>query len=138
MKHQIETFRGAVHPWEIDVMGHMNVRHYMAKYDDATMQLFGRLGLTVAYFRAENRALGAVRQVLSYRKELFAGDLIGIGTEILEIGVRKLHFLHRMTELNSGEEAASAEMVGVHFDRETHRSTPFPEFVLAAARDLTG
>lgn len=132
----VETFRGAVYPWEIDVMGHMNVRHYMAKYDDATLQLFGMLGLTIRYFRAENRAMGAVQQSLSYRKELFAGDLILIRSEIIELGVRKLHFRHRMIEQASGEEAASAEMIGVHFDRASHRSVPFPETVGAAAREI--
>ena len=137
MAQRVETYRGAVWPWEIDVMGHMNVRHYMAKYDDATLQLFGMLGLTIAYFRAENRAMGAVQQNLSYRKELFAGDLLVIRSEIVDLGARKLHFRHRMIELQSGDEAASAEMIGVHFDRETHRATPFPEAIVAAARELT-
>lgn len=136
MAGHVETFRGAVSPWEIDIMGHMNVRHYMAKYDDATLQLFGMLGLTIAYFRAENRAMGAVQQNLSYRKELFAGDLLVIRSEVLELGDRKLHFLHRMVELTSGEEAASADMIGVHFDRGTHRSIAFPEPIRAAARGL--
>lgn len=138
MTRYVETFRGAVHPWEIDVMGHMNVRHYMAKYDDATLQLFGMLGLTIAYFRAANRAMGAVQQNLSYRRELFAGNLVVVRSEILELGARKLRFLHRMVELTSGEEVASADMIGVHFDRETHRSTPFAESVHEAARGLMG
>ena len=47
----IETFRGGVFPWEIDIMGHMNVRFYTAKFDEATVQMFGMLGLTIAYFK---------------------------------------------------------------------------------------
>jgi len=28
-----------VHPWLCDVMGHMNVRHYIGMFDDASYQL---------------------------------------------------------------------------------------------------
>ena len=31
--------KGIVHPWFCDVMGHMNVRHYMSMFDDASYQL---------------------------------------------------------------------------------------------------
>tara|TARA_Y100000766_G_C18885569_1_gene595674 strand:- start:393 stop:545 length:153 start_codon:yes stop_codon:yes gene_type:complete len=50
MAKVLETFRGGVFPWEIDIMGHMNVRYYTSKHDEATLQFFGALGLTVAYF----------------------------------------------------------------------------------------
>ena len=136
MPRQVETFRGAVYPWEIDVMGHMNVRHYMAKYDDATLQLFGMLGLTVAYFRNESRGMGAVQQNLSYRRELFPGDLIAIRSEIVEFGRRKLRFFHRLFDTITAEEVAMADMIGVHFDRETHRAVPFPDAVRRSAATL--
>ena len=84
MTKSIETFRGGVFPWEIDIMGHMNVRHYTAKYDDATLQLFGALGLTVAYFKEQDRGMAAVQQNTTYGRELLAGDLIEIKSEILE------------------------------------------------------
>ena len=32
-------YKGIVHPWLCDVMGHMNVRHYMGMFDDASLQL---------------------------------------------------------------------------------------------------
>ena len=31
--------KSIVHPWLCDVMGHMNVRHYMSMFDDASYQL---------------------------------------------------------------------------------------------------
>ena len=31
--------KGVVHPWFCDVMGHMNVRHYVGMFDDACFQL---------------------------------------------------------------------------------------------------
>ncbi|MGB0555208.1 MAG: acyl-CoA thioesterase [Alphaproteobacteria bacterium] len=109
MTKSIETFRGGVFPWEIDIMGHMNVRHYTAKYDDATLQLFGALGLTIAYFKEQDRGMAAVQQNMTYGRELLAGDLIEIKSEILEAGERKIKFLHRMYECLGGDEASTCE-----------------------------
>ena len=76
------TFRGGVFPWEIDIMGHMNVRFYTAKFDEATVQMFGMLGLTIAYFKEQDRAMAAVHQTTTYRRELLAGELVVVKTEI--------------------------------------------------------
>ncbi len=129
MTKSFETFRGSVFPWEIDIMGHMNVRYYTAKYDDATLQLFGALGLTVAYFKEQDRGMAAVQQNTTYGRELLAGDLIAIKSEILEAGERKIKFLHRMYECLSGDEASTCEITGVHIDRTLRRSTPFPTHI---------
>ena len=132
----IETYRGAVYPWEHDIMEHMNVRFYVAKFDEGTWHLFGKLGMTAGYFRDNQRTMGAVQQNLTYRRELFAGDLIVVRTEVLEITERKLHFIHRMHDVADDEVVASGDMIGVHIDRKTHKATPFPEDILAAGREL--
>ena len=46
MSEFIITQRGTVYPWECDHMGHMNVRWYAAKFDDACWQLLANLALT--------------------------------------------------------------------------------------------
>ncbi|MEL0113513.1 MAG: thioesterase family protein [Rickettsiales bacterium] len=138
MKIVAETYKGAVYPWEIDIMGHMNVRFYMSKYDDATWQLFGMLGLTVAYFKEQERGMAAVQQNLTYGREVLAGDLVEIRSEIAETGARKIRFIHRMYETISGEEVASSDITGVHIDRVRRRSTPFPEHILAKAQEMMG
>ena len=136
MTKSIETFRGGVFPWEIDIMGHMNVRHYTAKYDDATLQLFGALGLTVAYFKEQDRGMAAVQQNTTYGRELLAGNLIEIKSEILEAGERKIKFLHRMYECLGGDEASTCEITGVHIDRTLRRSTPFPAHIHEKALEM--
>lgn len=137
MTKSIETFRGGVFPWEIDIMGHMNVRHYTAKFDDATLQLFGALGLTVAYFKEQDRGMAAVQQNTTYGRELLAGDLIEIRSEIVEAGERKIKFLHRMYECLSGDEASACEITGVHIDRTLRRATPFPAHIHEKAVELS-
>jgi acyl-CoA thioester hydrolase len=137
MTKSFETFRGGVFPWEIDIMGHMNVRHYTAKFDDATLQLFGALGLTVAYFKEQDRGMAAVQQNTTYGRELLAGDLIEVKSEILEAGERKIRFLHRMYECLSGDEASTCEITGVHIDRTLRRSTPFPAHIHEKALEMS-
>ena len=39
MSTAIETYRGVVYPWQMDHMGHMNVRFYSARFDEATWRL---------------------------------------------------------------------------------------------------
>ena len=38
------TYRGAVYPWHCDHVGHMNVMWYVGKFDEATWNLFHRVG----------------------------------------------------------------------------------------------
>ena len=38
------TYRGMVYPWQCDHMGHMNVMHYVGKFDEAAWNLFYRPG----------------------------------------------------------------------------------------------
>ena len=38
------TFRGVVGTWEIDMMGHMNVTWYVAKFNHATWTMFDHVG----------------------------------------------------------------------------------------------
>ena len=129
MANLLETFRGGVFPWEIDIMGHMNVRYYTAKYDEATLQFFGALGLTVAYFRDQNRGMAVVKQNTTYARGLLAGDLVAITSEFLEIGERKIQFRHKMVECLTGDIASTCQITGVHIDRTIRRSTALPETV---------
>ncbi len=42
----LTTYVGVAHPWMCDTMGHMNVRHYAAMFDDASFQLLGHIAGT--------------------------------------------------------------------------------------------
>lgn len=64
----IETYKGVVYPNYIDHMGHMNVRWYMAKFDEATWQPFATIGITPNYLREKNKGIAALKQVINYKK----------------------------------------------------------------------
>ena len=82
------TYRGTVYPWQCDHVGHMNIMWYVGKFDEANWNLFARLGLTPSYLRKSGRGMAAVQQNISYKRELLAGDIVEVRSELLEVGVR--------------------------------------------------
>ena len=132
----IVTYRGVVYPWQCDHMGHLNVMWYVGKFDEATWVLCSAIGLTAAYFREADRGLAAVRQELTYQRELVAGDTVAVRSKLLEVGRTSLRFAHEMINAETGEVAAVTELTGVHLDRGTRRSCPFPAAIAERARAM--
>jgi acyl-CoA thioester hydrolase len=119
-------------------MGHMNVTWYMSKFDQATWHLFALLGMTPDYFRKQQRGMAAVRQEITYRAELLAGDLVTVRSGVLEIQGRKLRFFHEMWNEASGRISAATILTGVHLDTTIRKACPFPEEILEKAQGMTG
>jgi len=130
-----ETYRGAVYPWHCDHMGHMNVMWYVGKFDEATWNLFASMGVTPAFLRQRQRAMAAVQQNITYRRELLAGDVVAVRSGLLEIRDKVVRFVHEMREALSNEISAVCVITGVHMDMHTRRSTPFPPEILARGRE---
>ena len=126
----IETYRGVVYPWQLDHMDHMNVQFYTARFDEATWHLFAALGMTTGYFNANRRGMAALEQRTLYKKELHAGALIRITSELLEMKPKTIRFLHRMYDTESADEVASSELVGAHLDTDARKAVPFPEEIV--------
>jgi len=132
----VETYRGAVYPWHCDHMGHMNVMWYVGKFDEATWSLFTRIGLGAAYLREHGRTMAAVDQHLQYKKELFAGDVVEVGSGVLEMRDKSIRFFHEMKNAGTGEVCATSLLVGVYIDSRARKSCPFPDDVIQRGRDL--
>ena len=69
------TYRGTVYPWQCDHVGHMNIMWYVGKFDEANWNFFASLGLTPTYLRESGRGMAGVQQNISYKRELFAGEM---------------------------------------------------------------
>lgn len=130
------THRGVVYPHQCDQMGHLNVSHYVSKFDEATWQMFAAIGITPGYMRDNDRGVAAVRQVITYRRELRPGDLLTIRTGILEMNTKQIRFYHEMTNDESGDLAATTVITGIHMDTQRRKACPFPDEVVARAREM--
>jgi acyl-CoA thioester hydrolase len=130
------TYRGAVYPAQCDHMGHMNVASYVAKFDEATWQLFNAIGLTRSRLRDENIGMAGVEQHIEYKRELFAGDVVTVTSVILEIRDKVIRFAHEMTRDDTGELAAKMVVVAVHLDTSSRKARVFPEDVRERASSM--
>jgi acyl-CoA thioester hydrolase len=77
------TYRGTVHQWHCDHMGHMNVMWYVGKFDEATWNLAAMMGLNSQYLKSANRGMAALDQRISYKREAVAGDVVTVRSAVL-------------------------------------------------------
>jgi len=128
------TYRGVVYPWHCDHVGHMNVMHYVGKFDEATWSLFNELGLTRRFLANHGRGMAAVEQRIAYRRELLAGDVILVRSGVLEVREKLLRFVHEMVNAETREVAAVTQLVAVHLDTHARKAVPLPDDVRERAR----
>lgn len=129
------TYRGAVYPRDCDHIGHMNIASYGVKFDEANWVLFCEFGLTPSYLRGDFGMAG-VQQNISYKQELFAGDVIEVRSHLLEVAEKRLVIRHEMRNIESGAVVAVSEITAVHLDKKGHKSCPLPATVRTAAEAL--
>jgi acyl-CoA thioester hydrolase len=120
------TYKGTVYPWHCDEMGHMNVMWYVGKFDEGTRHFFHALGLTPQFLRVNDRGMAAVEQTVQYKRELLAGDIVAIYSELNEIKERVLRFTHEMRKADTSEVAAITTLTAVHLDKSARRACAFP------------
>ena len=104
----IETFVGVVHPWMCDAMGHLNVRHYVAMFDDASFQLLGRIADP---HLKPTLGWADVRMEIDYAHETAVGTLVTVRTVVEKVGKSSLTYLHEMR--GTLDEVLHARMVTV-------------------------
>lgn len=110
----LQTFTGVAHPWMCDVMGHVNVRHFAAMFDDASFHLLGHIAQAVP-----NDAWGwaDVQSTTHYQREIRAGELLVIHASVLRVGKSSLSFRQVLRNSIDGEIRAINETVTVWFDQ---------------------
>jgi acyl-CoA thioester hydrolase len=121
------SYRGVVYPRQCDHMGHMNVMWYTGKFDEATWHLFSWIGITPSYLKQNQRGMAGVQQNTTYKRELYAGDIVTIRSGVLEIREKVIRFIHEMKNDDTGEIAAYTVLTAVHLNQDLHKSSPFPE-----------
>ncbi|MBX3607624.1 MAG: acyl-CoA thioesterase [Piscinibacter sp.] len=128
------TYRGTVYPWHCDHMGHMNVMWYVGKFDEAIWNLFAQLGLTPAWLRSRDRGMAAVEQTIRYQRELHAGDVVEVHSQVTELRAKALLVEQTMRRADTGETAARMNLVAVHLDRTARAAVALPEEIVQRVR----
>ena len=132
----IDTYRGVAQPWLCDIMGHMNVRHYVGHFDDAGWHFLAELGLGPDATTPIARGWADVRATIEYKREVRMGELFKIKTGLAKIGRTSLVFMHQMFNPTDTILHATMEVVTVYFDLQARRATPLPDSLRNAAERL--
>ncbi|MDM0114000.1 acyl-CoA thioesterase [Variovorax sp. J22R133] len=133
------TYRGTVYPWQCDHMGHMNVMWYTGKFDEAGWQFFGSLGLTPAWLKEAGRGMAAVEQLTQYRRELHAGDLVSIHSELIDVKAKVLRIRHEMRRGDQADDVvAVSTLTAVFMDASARKACAFPQAMADRWREDAG
>lgn len=132
-KNGMVTFVGVAHPWMCDAMGHMNVRYYMAMFDDASFQLLGRL---TGVEKDKSLGWADVRHEIEYKHETAAGTLVTIRSHVTRIGRTSVTYRHILTGSLEGELHAEATTTSVRFDLTARKAIELDAGVRSRAEAL--
>jgi acyl-CoA thioester hydrolase len=110
----------------LDLMGHMNVRHYLALFDDASWTFFQSLGMTEAYYKANDAGGFALEHHIRYLSEVRLGEKVHIHVRLLQRNAKRIHFMYFMVNQNKGVLSATLESVASHADLKLRRTSPYP------------
>ncbi len=121
-----QFWTGTVLPEWIDHNGHMNADYYLVVFDDATGPWTAFLGIDRNYRKTNRRSTFSIDSHLTWLRELPVGAPIAVEAELLGFDDRKYHTFMRMTHAEEGHVAATHELLSIHIDLDTRRSTPFP------------
>lgn len=116
------TLVGVVHPWMCDTMGHVNVRHYAAMFDDASFQLLGHIAGAEAAGDT-SKGWADVRTEIDYKHETKPGELITIRSHVVKIGRSSVTFEQVMCGSLDGVMHAKCRTVSVRFDLVARAAT---------------
>lgn len=138
------VYRAVVPESYRDFNDHLNVRGYLALYDDAGIPLFALLGLDEAYFRAGQATTFDLEHHIHYLSEVGIGDALAFRARLVGRSAKRLHYLLFMVNETRGALASTLEVLNTHVDRGTRRTTPYPASIAArmdamlAAHDRLG
>ncbi|MBA1145789.1 hypothetical protein H0Z60_01830 [Ectothiorhodospiraceae bacterium WFHF3C12] len=133
MTELVEVYRNSVNSWEADMMGHLNVQHYVAKAVEGLAVLGQVLGLAPADLRARDARLLPVEQHIRFLREQRPGAPIRILAGVLETGPERLRVYQEMRNTLSDDVAATFVSEVTLQQRGTREWMPLPRAVMAAA-----
>jgi acyl-CoA thioester hydrolase len=126
------VYRAVIPPAYEDRNGHMNMRWYLALFDEAGDAMYPALGLTDNYFAISGMGGFDLEHHIWYPAEVRTGDRVAIRVRILARSSKLMHYLMFMENETRGVLSSMFECVHAHADLRARCTAPFP--AEAAAR----
>lgn len=113
----------------LDLMGHMNVRHYLGLFDDAGWKAFDLLGMNAEYYKANNTGGFALQHYIRYLAEVRVHETVTIHFRMIGRSARRIHMMLFMLNETTSTLAATLESLGSHADMTIRRASPYPDWL---------
>jgi len=130
------TWAGECSAWECDELGHMNMRHYVHKTDEARRGLIIRLGLPRAFHPNAFSTVRCRDLHIKYQGEARPGNPLRIDSAVLELGDATAKLCHIMTH-RDGRIAATIVETVEHVYLPDDKIFPWPKRFREAASQHT-
>jgi acyl-CoA thioesterase FadM len=130
------VFKAVIPPAYEDRNGHMNVRWYLALYDEAGDALYPLLGFTADYFAESGMGGFDLEHHIWYAAEVCVGDTVAIRARILARSAKLMHYMMFMTNETRGEISSIFECVHAHADLRVRRTAAFPAHIAGRIDDF--
>ncbi len=131
----IETGRGEALAWEADELGHINMRFYFARADEARASLAHYMGLPAIYKSNSLSTLVPLRQHIRYLAEIKPGQKMIVKSGLLAIGENDCEILHIIYGHDETPAASIVELVS-HKSLKNNEAFAWPKRVLQRAKKL--
>src|ERR1039458_3022575 len=112
----------------------MNVRWYLALFDDASDTLHEWMGLTPQYHAAHHTGTMDLEHHIHYLSEVMPGDLVPVYVRFVGNSSKRLHYLMFLVDDTRGKLAATLECINAFADLDKRKTAPFPAEAAAPAR----
>jgi acyl-CoA thioester hydrolase len=121
------TWREPVQQAWIDYNGHLSEAYYVLVLGHATDAVMDRVGLGPSYRESRQASLFTVEAHIRYLEQVSAGAELEVRSSVIGATGKLLRLWHELWV--DGTRRATEEVLGVHVDTGTGRSTPFPDEV---------
>src|SRR5262245_45460062 len=115
----------------LDLNGHMNMRYYVALFDDAGDTLHDHIGLTGEFRQRHGSGTMDLEHHTWFINEVLAGNQICVYTRMVARSAKMIHYLMFMVNESTGKVAAHFECVNALVDLKARKTTPYPADILA-------
>ncbi len=120
----------------IDYNGHFNMAYYNVLFDRDSDVALALVGLGPDYIKRTGNSYFTLEAHVSYLRELGAADLVTITTQILDYDAKRLHYVQQMHHAGENWIACVNEIIVMHVDMTTKKSSPFPEEILIKVKAM--
>lgn len=117
-----------------DSNGHMNMRWYVAIFDDAGDELHIRLGSTPEYHRSHATGTFDLEHHTHFLNEVMPGDRVAVYARMVDCSAKRMHYLMFLVNEKRQKPAAIFECVNGFVDLKVRKTIPYPPEMAAKIR----